>query len=376
MTPTHVLAVHDAADAELRGDAATALRRHRSVPMFARSNHGDRLELLAELGHEAPGWLISRWMTVQARRRVWTGSDPGAVSRVLPIVVPAVYPHGIPFEQIGCEHPEQVTAFINERDWVVRQFDVYELRSLRDLVLHHATPELLSRADQIDGWCRATMGGYRLDCEDPEGEALRLVDLATNQPLQVLDLGLTEHLRPGQHLLGRVVPTTALPGRMFDWRPLPVDRVTATAIARNPRQWLPILATRAAARRLAPAFSYLSDSSITADLPQHAWAGLLGRDIDARRDAPYDDLAEPALAEALRLVVADPAAAADRRHTISGLILDPVLSHQLRARFAAASLLPAWQGLATITDGLARRRCEEMAMWCDAAPDGPDLLAG
>src|SRR4051794_33238587 len=75
MTPAHGTAVREGADAELRGDAATALRLHRSVPFFRRSTHGDRLQQLADLGAAAPGWLINRWLTVQARRRVSTGAD-------------------------------------------------------------------------------------------------------------------------------------------------------------------------------------------------------------------------------------------------------------------------------------------------------------
>ena len=43
MTPADDRAAIDGADAELRGDAARALRLHRSVPMFHQSTHGDRL---------------------------------------------------------------------------------------------------------------------------------------------------------------------------------------------------------------------------------------------------------------------------------------------------------------------------------------------
>src|SRR3954465_12578969 len=67
MTPEHDQAVRECADAELRGDASEALRLHRSVPMFRQSTHGDRLHQLAELGDDAPGWMINRWLTIQAR---------------------------------------------------------------------------------------------------------------------------------------------------------------------------------------------------------------------------------------------------------------------------------------------------------------------
>jgi len=372
MKPAHHLAVRDAADAELRGDAATALERHRSVPMFATSNHGDRLAVLAALGDHAPPWLISRWLTVQSRRRMWTGSDPDRVSRVLPRVIPRVYPHGVQFEPIGCEHPEQVIPYINERDWVVRQYDVYELGSLRDL-LHRAGPELVSRADHIEEWCRVPMGGYRLEPDDRGPDAVRLIDLASGHPVDVLDLGILEELEPGQHLLGRVVPTRSGPGRMLDWRPLPVDRWTATAVSRNPRLWLAVLANRVAEGRLPTGFSYALEASITADLPTHSWIRLLGRDHEPWLH--YDELAEPALAEALRLAESDPTAAAARRHTIGELVMDPVLGDRTRSRFAAPDFLAGWRALAEVVPGPARGRCHEMAMWCDAA-SGPDLRAG
>lgn len=53
MTAEHDQAVREAADVELRGDAAEALRLHRSVPFFLRSTHGDQLEVLAQVGDRA-----------------------------------------------------------------------------------------------------------------------------------------------------------------------------------------------------------------------------------------------------------------------------------------------------------------------------------
>ena len=203
MTPAHDRAVREAADAELRGDAAEALRLHRSVPMFRRSTHGDRLQQLAELGAEAPGWLIDRWLTVQARRRTWTGSDERATNRALQLVVPMVYPDGIPIERIGCTWPEQVLPFIYERDWVVRQVDVYELSGLSRVVERFASAELLERADQIIAWCHAPLRAFRVE------DTSSVTDLTSGAAMEVLDLGLSELVEPGQHLLGRVAPVTA-----------------------------------------------------------------------------------------------------------------------------------------------------------------------
>jgi hypothetical protein len=266
MTPKYDAAVRDAADAELRGDAATALARHRSVPMFARSAHGDRLHQLAELGDDVPGWLVSRWLTVQVQRPLWTGADVHAPNRAARIAVPLLYPHGIPFREIGCEFVEQVLPFIVARDWVVRQLAVFELGGLRRLADLHAAPELVARAGSIDDWCRAPMGGYRLEATTDDG-VLRVADVATGEAHELVDRGLAEQVPAGACVLGRVVPTTERPGRMFEWRPLPVNERTARAVARNPQRWLMILAAGARARRLPPAVSHVSETSMTADLP-------------------------------------------------------------------------------------------------------------
>ena len=294
MTPTHYQAVLDAADAELRGDAATALRRHRSVPMFARSNHGDRLELLAALGDEAPGWLISRWLTVQSRRRMWTGSRP---QRVQSGAAPRHPGHLSPRRPVRADRVRVSGAGGGLR----QRTRLGGAPGRRVRAAQPSSPWFVTT--RPPSWCHEPTGsrtgaGRRwadTACEagGAEAGALRLVDLAADEDLEVLDLGLAEHLEPGQHLLGRIVPTGAGPGRMFDWRPLPIDRVTATAVARNPPQWLPILATRAAAGRVPAGFSYLSDSSITADLPRSAWVNLLGRDGDVEPDDSTTSLPGP-----------------------------------------------------------------------------------
>lgn len=91
-------------------------------------------------------------MTIQARRGLWTGGDEKATNGVLQFMVPLLYPDGrIPWEPMGCDWPEQVLPFIYGRDWAVRQADLYELGALRELVRHRASPELLARADDMDG---------------------------------------------------------------------------------------------------------------------------------------------------------------------------------------------------------------------------------
>ena len=155
--------------------------------------------------------MINRWLTMQARRRVWTGCDESAINRVLQLVVPLVYPDGIQIERIGCKYAEQVIPFINERDWVVRQADVYDLGALRRLVESHASTELLGRSDQIEAWCGAPMRACRIEHIDPLRRApIRVTDISSKEPFDVLDLGAPQS---GETSLAASSPSAASPGR-------------------------------------------------------------------------------------------------------------------------------------------------------------------
>jgi len=156
---------------------------------------------------------------------------------------------------------------------VVRQADLYELGALRDLVGHHASEELLARADDMGEWVRAPMRGLRLETSGPRRpEPVVVTDLRTQELIEVLDLGVGEQLHAGQHLLGRLVPTKTEPGVMFDWRPLEVGEPTARAVARAPSLWLQTLHRHVVDGRLELAFSHQSETLLTADLPQHGAA--------------------------------------------------------------------------------------------------------
>lgn len=182
--------------AEARGDAVEALRSHDQVSRLGRSMHRDLLATLVELDDRAPGWMYSRWMTAQA-------DDPPGT---------------------------------DERDWVLRQRRVYDDGGLRRLVETRASAELLDRADHVEEWVGARMGGYRLE-SDVDG-CLQLTDLADDSLVEVLDLGLAAQHGPGSCFLCRVVPTRERPGLMFEWRPLPVDETTARQVAAEPARWL------------------------------------------------------------------------------------------------------------------------------------------
>ncbi len=368
MTADDLLAVEECAAAELRGDWATAFERHRSIPMYAESQHGAHLRLMADLGDDAPEWLRARFLTTLVRR--WEGyGQPRRAGRVLQQVVPLVYPQGVPFEAIGCAHVEQVSAWIFGRDWVVRQADAYELGGLQDLVHLPTASGAVATAPRIAQWAQAPMGGYRIVGAD--GAELVVADAATGEEFALLDLGLAHHHEVGTHVLGRVVPTSDAPGLLFDWRPLPVDEETAVAVARDPQRWLKILGARAHWGKLPEAFSHLSDTSLTADLPRHAWGALVGHPVDGLEHIPRT-LAADALTAALTL---DADAVHRKRHLVAELLLDEAVDERTVARFAAPRHRVGWERLAAAVPSYARRWCDE-ALWLIDAATTDEGLAG
>ena len=363
MTSAHERAVCESADAELRGDAARALRLHRSVPFFRRSTYGDQLQQLAELGSAAPGWMVNRWVTEQARRRMWTGGDQTGVNRALQLLVPLIYPEHIPFERIGCDHLEQVIPWINGRDWVVRQADVYDLGALRRFINDQATDELLGRTDELVGWAEAPMRACRVEYVDRErARPMRVRDLTSGEELAMLDLGAP--VAPGEHVIGRVVPISTAPGAMFDWRPVPVCAEAAEAVAEDPRLWLTTIHSLLVDGVLEPGFAHLPEASLTSDLDYHSWMS----EQDRSADVDPVKVIESAVHEALT----GPNRREGDRHRLGDLILDPAFNTSMRWRFVAPDLLPAWEGLSRSLPDHSRPRCEEMAMWCAAKPELPD----
>ena len=366
MTFDHEVAVEECAAAELRGDWASAFEHHRSVPMFAESGHGAMLHVLADLGDDAPRWLVTRFLTVMARRLEVYG-QPRRAGRVLEHVVPLIYPHSVPMEVIGCQHPQQVAPFIYARDWVVRQADVYDLGGLEDLLVVKGVEGAVARGERVEEWLDAPMGGYQVLRAD--GEVMTVADALTGDEMDLLDLGLTAQHPVGTHVLGRVVPTDTGPGRLFDAQPLPVDVRIAREVATRPEEWLEIVSARARSRALPPGFAHLEDPSMSADLPKHAWVGLLGDEIGAPLRRPPQTMVAQALKAALTLPEDTRAAS---RHLVSELLLDELLDDRTLARFATPTYRDAWTAIAAVVPRWARRRCQT-ALWMIDAVSSDDL---
>jgi hypothetical protein len=371
MTFDHEVAVEQACAAELRGDWRAAFDHHRSVPMFAQSHHGAMLRVLADLGEDAPPWLVTRFLTVLAHRLELYG-QPRRSGRVLQHVVPLLYPHGIPFDAMDCDHPEQVGAMIYGCDWVVRQVDVYDLGGFDELLTMPEAQAALTKGEHVVEWITSQIGGYQVVGAD--GDVLTVADAVSGEEHELLDLGFTSYRPTGTYVLGRIVPTTCGPGKLFDWQPLPVDARIAREVAAQPERWLDVIAARTRSRALEPAFAHLSERSVSADLPQHAWVDLLGFPLDQRLPrAPHTMVAE-ALSAAL-LIATDPDSLSAGRHLIAELMLDELTSERLVSRFATPTYAAAWRALSHELPAHARGVCEQALWMIDASP-ASDELAG
>lgn len=360
------------ADAEARGDIQEALRLYSRISLVEESVHRGRLEVLAELGDDAPAWLWSRWMTLQVRRPLWSGQeeksdgDPTMV-RLLQIA----YPHGFETERMDGVSLELFISFLHERDWVLRQLVVYEEGGLRDFVRSRAGSSLLARADRPADWVEASMGGYRLE-SDVDG-CVQLTDLGTGDVLDVLDLGLAFQHWPGQHFLGRLVPTSAAPGLMFEWRPLPVDSGTAELVAVDPGRWVQIVADRALSGELPSMFSLLDDDTdMVSDLPAHSWLAFLEpHHID---DLPQvdgvislGDVVLMVLDRLLRAALAAGPGIDAARHMTWTLLLHPGVDEAARELFTQPHQARAWRVLAGTVPEPVRGRCRRYAEIAEAS---------
>lgn len=359
-------AMRGAADAEARGDVEEALRIYSEIDFFDGNAHSSLLAQLADLGADAPGWVWSRWVTIQARRPLWSDSprsnepDPNLIR-----AVEIAYPHGVDNDRMGGMSMQTFVALLYERDWILRQLIVYEDGSLRDFVQHRAGEQLLARADRVGAWADAPMGGYRL--ESDVGGSLQLTDLASGERVDVLDLGLAFQHLPGQHLLGRLVPTVAGPGLMFEWRPLPVDAVTADLVARDPEGWVDIVAKRARSEDLPSMFSLLDDDyDLVTDLPAFPWMALLEpSDVDRLPHVDgvisQDDVALLVLARLLGGAGTVGPQIAVARHIIWSLLLQPGMDATVREEFTGPEYARAWRILAGVVSEPVRGRCRRYA---------------
>jgi hypothetical protein len=229
-------AILAADEAELRGDALSALRIMRGVSTspdgraFWRPERLRRLEQVVELGPASlPGWVRSRWVQAQAQQHL-SESSRGPARRALEHATRA---RGGVAALPGLDSRDAQCKVV-DHDWLHRQLLLFEFEGLRDF-LREAPGDLLAGAERIRDWCGAPMGGYRFVAESPR--TLTWIELATGGEVEVCNLGASVLVDDGECAIGRVVPRDGI-GSMFECAPLHVPELVARAVADQPSDWV------------------------------------------------------------------------------------------------------------------------------------------
>jgi hypothetical protein len=224
-------------EAERRGDAEGALRLMRSRMLgpdgdrFWRPWRINRVLQVTTLGEALPAWGVSRWIVAQAHEVLGTlgmAADPrrGRCEELTLEIRGGL-------DGLSTHGEMDARCKLMDHDWVYRQLFLYELGGLRDFVVRSATPELLAGADHIHDWTKAPMTALRLVERAPGTVTWEYVE--TGEPLELPNIGSATMVVPGEHVLGRLVPTEA--GVMLESAPLVVPQRTARRVADDPGSW-------------------------------------------------------------------------------------------------------------------------------------------
>jgi hypothetical protein len=268
MTREYYAFVDSSYAAERAGDAATALEYHRGVPMFTRSAHTVVLTQLAGLSEEMTPWLWARWAAYQCTRAEAPGSGSGEILRfALEYAVRMFYGDLMTEAYDAGDDPVRIIAPTMGEDWAFHQICTFELGGLRAFLDDLATGRLADEAGLARDWEEARMGAYRLEPTEPGRLVVR--ELATDQSVELLDLGARVHADSEGWLIGRVVPSGTTPSLMFDTRPLPVDEETAQEVARGAKRgaWITALERAFHEDRLDRAILRSEDRELVTDVP-------------------------------------------------------------------------------------------------------------
>jgi hypothetical protein len=274
---SHLGVMIRADDAELRGDAAGALALMESKPIgpdgraFWRPWRLRHLQQLVDYRPHLPRWVTSRWILEQAAQALPTQGRRTAVLEALDLTVDLRGGlHRLP----GVDEVDARCKVI-DHDWVFRQTYLYELGALTSFLTSAASPDLLAGADRIVEWTQAPMTGLRLVHSAPKTVSWH--DLGSGDHIDVPNIGCAARLRPGDHVIGRVVPSDE--GRMFETTPLPVSERIAREVALQPDHWIAALrrAMRGGGRTSVRTHGF--DFAIATDVSAEVWIGaVLGRD--------------------------------------------------------------------------------------------------
>jgi hypothetical protein len=320
----------------------------------------------------------------------------------LEIALDAAYSSGVdPARPFGFD-PSDLLALVKSRDWIVRQMVLYELGGLGAFVRDAAGEDLLGRAENMVEWSCSPMGAYQFIDETPD--CTQLLDLETEEYLEVLNIGSVGAVEPGGFVLGRLVPLSSEPGMMFESRPLEIDERTARQFAERgtlpderwreddcgrdpeecdgfscepiehePPNWWDVLQDACDERRVPPMFSLHLEYPILTDVPTKVWRS-------ERDGSPDPELVgelvrtgtSRTVAEAVQVCVDALASAPVYGEGLTAggpiygaVLLEPGVMEVLRKRFTLPQYAAGWRALAELVVEPARTRSLMLAEACE-----------
>jgi hypothetical protein len=255
-------------DAAARGDAKAALWHLEQTLQVEGSLTPHKLWELVQLGDDAPGWIYSRWCVAQAYRWMLIQCDRRTDEAALQTMVVA---HASQVEEVADDEVafRELGTRVAAGDWLCDQLATYDYGGLVDFLDTRATEALVTRCDQVRDWADVRMSGYLL--EEPHGSFLRVRDLNSGAPLDVLNIGALTDRGPNTPVIGRIVPVETAPGLMFESRPVSVDLQTAEEVAaasthEDPAYWITAIGDGRYAERLEYAFSCSRGTLFSSDI--------------------------------------------------------------------------------------------------------------
>ncbi len=270
-------------EAEARGDAVGALD---VMEAFAVGPDGKdfwrpwRIEYLLQIATLAPilpPWVASRWVCNQAMQCLHDGNRDRQ-GRALDLAVALRGGR----ERLPGRNEADAHGQVVDQDWVYRQLFLYELGGLEFFARRVASSTLLAAADPVLDWARAPMGGYRFVGSTPATVTWR--DLATGQARVTPNIGSAVFVLPGEHVIGRLVPTQG--GELFETQPLLVPEPVAGSVAERPTEWFEILrAAQGEPGEVEIVTHGRHHHSLLSDVPPMTWQMAL---LDSEGLPPFD----------------------------------------------------------------------------------------
>lgn len=275
--------------AERCGDLEEALEYYSGVPMLRRGRHRSVLEQLVAAQDELTPWVWARWIAYQALRCEDRDRRTGLIVRAATHDAVGLF-HGdlmdAAYDAGG--DPVKVVATVMGESWAFHQLATHDYAGLETFLDECVTGRLAEHAVLARSWVGAPMGGYRID--GPSGpRRLAVLDLATDELVDVLDLGASSVAGPGGWVIGRLVPSGTTPELMFDIAPLGVPEALARTVARHrdhragPNSWPELLAEALGRRELPSSALLREDYELMSDIPAVTMIELATRPLELAR---------------------------------------------------------------------------------------------